>query len=686
MSFLAGWGPIALAAGLTIPPLVALYFLKLRRQTQTVSSTLLWKRAVEDLQVNAPFQRIRNNLLLWLQLLVLALAALALGRPVMNAAQSDTDTLILLVDQSASMGVVESDGRTRLEIAQEQAKTEIANLPRGGRGMIIGFCDRAVITSDFETDKRVLQQRLAGLTPTESSSTLSEALTLAEAYMQHEVVVGGDNQAALAVTPARVVVLTDGNIEDAGRLTVRNLPTDDLQVVSIGQRSDNVAIVSMDAQRNFDQPALLEVFAAIRNFGPERVTLDANLYIDDQNVDVQTITLEGGAGGTPDAGTIGVAPAPAGEGGAADAATPPPGSVMSLAFDGIRYEGGGVVEVRLRVNDALAADNVAWTVVQPPRRVSVLLVTTGDVFLERALRALSVDLQRMTPEQYEAAGEDDLAVGGRSKWDVVMLENHSTARLAPGGYIFFGGAPQIDGLETGAVISDEILFNWDETNPILRYVSVGEVQMFQWRRLTVPSDALRLIEGESSPVLAYLARDGRQFLISAAPIIASEEGSGEPMLNTDWVLKPHFPVFLSNALQYLAGSLSPSGLRSVQPGEPISFPVADGADEITVRRPDGESEAVATGGRGVVDYNRTRRVGIYRARPGVAGQDRFAVNLFNTAESDVAPTHTLTLAGRQIAAADEVRRVNRPLWPWFMLAALGVLCLEWFIYTRRVRV
>ena len=62
-----------ITAAISVPLLLLLYFLKLKRREMLVSSTLLWKRAVQDLQVNAPFQRIRNNLLLWLQLLVLVL-------------------------------------------------------------------------------------------------------------------------------------------------------------------------------------------------------------------------------------------------------------------------------------------------------------------------------------------------------------------------------------------------------------------------------------------------------------------------------------------------------------------------------------------------------------------------------------------------------------------------------------
>ena len=165
MTFLSGWVPIAIAAGLTIPPLVALYFLKLRRASLPVSSTLLWKRAVEDLQVNAPFQRIRNNLLLWLQLLVLVLAAFALGKPMIEAVRSAEDTLVVLIDHSASMGVIEADSKTRLDIAKRQAQTVIDNMPDGSRAMVIAFSDRATIVSSFETDKEELKRRIDALQP-----------------------------------------------------------------------------------------------------------------------------------------------------------------------------------------------------------------------------------------------------------------------------------------------------------------------------------------------------------------------------------------------------------------------------------------------------------------------------------------------------------------------------------------
>ena len=161
MSFLSSWSVIALAAALTVPPLVALYFLKLKRRVEPIPSTLLWKRAVQDLHVNAPFQKLRRNLLMLLQLLVLLLAAFALGKPILQAPRTHKGIVILMIDHSASMNVTEANGKTRLQIAKQQAKRVIDNLQGGTRAMmsqgdtramVVSFSDKATIVSSFDTE------------------------------------------------------------------------------------------------------------------------------------------------------------------------------------------------------------------------------------------------------------------------------------------------------------------------------------------------------------------------------------------------------------------------------------------------------------------------------------------------------------------------------------------------------
>src|SRR5438270_10350143 len=123
-SFLNPWFAAA-AAAIAIPSLLVLYFLKLRRREMAVSSTLLWRKAIQDLQVNSPFQRLRRNLLLLLQLLILAFLCLALSRPVANISPGATHLTVILLDRSASMNTIEDFGgkkHTRLDEAKKKAK------------------------------------------------------------------------------------------------------------------------------------------------------------------------------------------------------------------------------------------------------------------------------------------------------------------------------------------------------------------------------------------------------------------------------------------------------------------------------------------------------------------------------------------------------------------------------------
>src|SRR3982751_2959535 len=111
-TFLNPW-TAALAGAIVIPSLLILYFLKLRRREMAVSSTLLWKKAIQDLQVNAPFQKLRRNLLLFLQMLLLLLLVLALSRPIVNYSPGAGKMTVILVDRSASMSSKDvEDGKT----------------------------------------------------------------------------------------------------------------------------------------------------------------------------------------------------------------------------------------------------------------------------------------------------------------------------------------------------------------------------------------------------------------------------------------------------------------------------------------------------------------------------------------------------------------------------------------------
>src|SRR5215218_1516780 len=100
MAFLT---PLGLLLGALAVPIILLYMLRLRRRDVQVSSTMLWQQVLRDREANTPWQRLRRNLLLIVQLLVLAALAFALARPFIEVPAVTTGRIALLIDASASM-------------------------------------------------------------------------------------------------------------------------------------------------------------------------------------------------------------------------------------------------------------------------------------------------------------------------------------------------------------------------------------------------------------------------------------------------------------------------------------------------------------------------------------------------------------------------------------------------------
>lgn len=670
---------LAVAAAVTIPPLVALYFLKLKRTVRLVPSTLLWKKAIEDLRVNAPFQRLRKSLLLLLQLLVLILAAIALGKPMFQAAERHEGTLIFLIDQSASMAVPETGGETRLDQAKQQAKMIVDSMSDDARAMVIAFSDRGTVTGSFDADKQAIKRKIDSIEQLESSTTLSEAITLAEAYSQ-QLIIGGeapgaDVGAPVSAAPAASVFLfSDGRIEDAEKTPFKHIDPAHMRITSIGERTDNVAILQMAARRNYEKPEILEVTAGIRNFGPNPVTADVTLYVDGKSVDVKSFQIDAEVSADPQSA-----------GGDGEEQAPVDNRTKLVVFDDVEFGGGGVVEVVLNVDDALSADDRAWTVIEAPRRLRVLLVSPDPRFLEPILETLEVSLVKMTGDQYENAKETDISAESRSLYDVVILDRHSTARLPHGNYFFWASAPKMEGVEVGEPINNEIIFDWDETHPILRYVAVEAVDVLEWLKLKVPPEARSIMEGESSPVLTHFARGPSQFLICAFSLVVRDD-AGVIRFNSDWAVKPDFVVFMQNTVQFLSSNQSVSGKRGVVPGEPLTIPTPPGADSVRITRPDATTVELSVGGQQSIHYGQTRQVGIYKVEPALPGFEAFAVNLFNPVESDIAPVRTLTVGADASRPQTASVEVNKPAWKYILVALLVLLLLEWLVYNRRVMV
>src|SRR6201987_4873675 len=100
MNFIA---PLAFAFAATISVVIVFYLLKRKRVMKLVSSTLLWQKFLAETQASAPFQKLRKNWLLILQIILLALAVLALSRPFFKTKAKAAELRVVILDASASM-------------------------------------------------------------------------------------------------------------------------------------------------------------------------------------------------------------------------------------------------------------------------------------------------------------------------------------------------------------------------------------------------------------------------------------------------------------------------------------------------------------------------------------------------------------------------------------------------------
>lgn len=677
MTFLS-WRVGLLFAGITIPLLLLLYFLKLRRQERKVSSTFLWKKAVQDLQVNAPFQKLRKNLLLFLQLLLLAALLLGIADPVANFIRKPEKNIVIMIDRSASMKTMEEDGRTRLEHAQQAATDFVGNLTGESNAMVITFGTVPSVGCTFTDDKRRLESSIRNIEPTDERSLVGEALPLAIAYSTNLVDIpgiagsavpaGGDPQGS-----ADIEFFSDGRISDANQQFVTR---GQMRFYRVGQMQDNVGITAFDVRRDFERPGMLSVFAQVENFGPTAVKTDISISLDGKALPGPGSIRELHLGPAREAEDKPSTSAPAAATVESEVA-----SAQNVIFE-FHHDAGGIVQVELHRKDALAVDNVVYAPIDPPRDVRVLVVTSRpnvEVFLERALKKgmelQTVDL--MTTEQYEKAEDKSLIREGRSSYDLVILDNHDTDRLPPGNYIFFGGIPKVEGVSIGEAIENQPIVFGREDHPLMRYVNYENIYVASWKRLKLPGHALGLLEGPDSIVMALLTDPGHRYIISAFDF-----------LDSDLWKQPSFYIFIQNAVGYLSSGGLVDVARMIRPGATLSVTVPAGAVEAKVLRPDGHIDKSPVRPGGVFSYARTRDVGIYRITFSDPAEtsEVFACNLLDPEESRIKPNEKFSIGSEAVEAVSAETKVNRPLWPYAVLAAIAILVLEWWIYNKRVMI
>jgi len=602
--------------------LVFLYFLKLKRRELMIPSTMLWRYSIEDIRVNAPFRKFRSSLLLILQLLILAALIWALVRPAINARAGEEQTYIILIDTSASMEATDVEGG-RLGVAKEEARKVIDTMQGDDQAMVITFAEKASIVSTFSSDKGVLADRIKRIEARDTRTEFAEALKIAHSY------------ATRSSKPPIVYVISDGRFE---RVEGLSLAAADVRYIPIGQEGNNVAITTLSASRDAQRPDRLKVLVHIRNYAEREVRLICELLAEDVVVDARELTLE------------------------AHSAKP-----CLFELGGFSE---GVLATRLTVEDDLAVDNEAWTTVESRTLLRVLLVGPGNWFLQRVLESAGgIELASASPETYEQAASDPAHA---FEFDVIVFDRARPAQLPPVAAVFIGTDPGYSDLTASGTSENPIVLDWDRGHPLLSYVNLDDLMVAKALRFPASDNAVVLVSSDEGPLmLTYARQDVIDTVISF------------DILDSDWPLRLSYPLFFSNLVRYYSELLS-SGAGSVATGGTIRIPLRDSEKSVAVVDPTGAAHAVPRTAEDILWFSATGRAGIYTVLVDGKPQMRYAANLLDPAESDIAPAEEVKIGYEAIVGDRSVVRENQELWKIFAYVALAVLLVEWYVFNRKV--
>jgi von Willebrand factor type A domain/Aerotolerance regulator N-terminal len=662
----------AILGAAVLAPLVALWFLKLKRKRRVVSSTLLWTRSLADLRANAPFQRLRFNLLLLLQILAVAAIAFAVAQPEAEGIGSAGGKHVLMIDRSASMSAMESadeEGReinppvSRLDLAKAAAKERVRELLGGGwfslsasDVMIVAFGSRAEIKSPFTDSMAALESAIDSIAPTDESTRISDAIELARALADSQNMsdARGQKSESAGKDLPTIELYSDGRIADIGTLSLR---TGERAIYHrVGTAANNVALVAISAERPPEEPDKVQVFASVANPTSDKRSVTLQLAV---NGTVRTVTPK----------PIEVEAAQ--ERGGVFA----PGRAQ-VTFRPIDQPTNASIEVAIVEDDALRADDAAVAVVAPTKRLSALLVGNGGFLLKTLARGLP--LERLSTM---SLGDFDKAVADKSlgSFDVVILDAVAPKELPPGRYLAVGAIPPVPGLVPFGTHSGVYPRSVRDEHPLFRSANLDE--LFISKLSAVQADRTWQVVAESPEGPLILTYDRAELHLV---VVAFDP------LDSNWPFQRSFVNFMANAVEHLGRAGDSIATRGLLPGEAIALRLPAGSRDVTVVSPDGSRSTAVPDQEGNISWGPAMLAGLYRIEflaPGASERQvrLVAANISDPLESRIEPLAELNLGNANVQGITVASSRRGALWPWVLGLGLVVLLLEWWAYQRQVR-
>ncbi|MGF7058967.1 vWA domain-containing protein [Brassicibacter mesophilus] len=324
MSF---YSPMSFLFLIGLIPIILMYLLKKQHTDVRISSNYLWEKALRDVEANRPWQKLKKNILLLLQLLTFTALVFAIAQPYIFSDKIGGGNLIIILDTSASMQSKEKD-ETRFDVATKEIEKIINNLKPDTRATLITVDSNPNIIVNNSKDKANLKKRLNSIKPSSKSDNFDDTISLVKAMTKD-------------MTSYNVIFFTDKEIiTDIDNVVINN----------INSNSINVAIENLSHSINGND---ITVLTTVTNYSAQAVDFDMSLFTDSKLHDVREISLK-------------------------------PNESKDVYWDNLDNK-ISTIKIDIDIDDALDLDNSRYHVVNSNPIKKVLLISKENIFLEKAI-------------------------------------------------------------------------------------------------------------------------------------------------------------------------------------------------------------------------------------------------------------------------------------------------------------
>jgi Ca-activated chloride channel homolog len=616
-------------------PIIIFYLLKVKREDLAVSSSFLWRKVIEDKQANAPWQKLQKNWLLLLQLLLLILFVFILSRPFFTSEARAAGNIVVLLDASAGMQATDI-APNRFEKGKEEVRSLIEGMGNNDKMTLVLMRSYPEVLVSSSSNKGDLRAALEKAKVTSEPVNARGAVTLAAANADRN-------------PGTTVVVVSNGSFARDDTLPPLRAK---VSYVKIGTSNENQAITALRVRESGVSPQL---YIGLHNYAADAAKVSLEVTINNKPFE-NPREVDLAAGGKVDLTLVNL----------------PTDSRLITAK--ITPVGGG--------KDYLSVDNQAWTVRGAATPQRILVVTTGNTFLETVLKLLpNYKIFQTDPTEFPNLKD-------RNNYDLYIFDKYSPDVLPAQGGIFMIDPTNSALFPVSATVNTPVITNFDKNDPILRYTEPNIISIAQVNQYEVPTWA-RVVASDANKVPLIIAgeRQGQRVVVM-----------GFNLNNSDLAVSYQFPILLTNVLGWLQPLGAVGTVTEVNPGEPVSFSIGTTNEQITVQPPRGGA-TILKPTNNVAAYTETFETGVYsvtrrlQATPvaGTAGRptilnDNFVVNLFSESASKIEPLDELGLQGIvNPGQTTSSVKTEQEFWQYIALVALVLLLLEWYIFYKGFR-